>query len=124
MLKFNSLFAALLCLASMTARAELVNDFNCTLNKGYTTQQLYAFQQEWMAAARKQGFSEAYQTRIWFPLYASNTSTDPLYFIWRGQFADGVMLGKMLDWFPTSEWAGKFAQLMNCGEASLWIAPQ
>jgi len=101
------------------------NDFNCTLNKGYTVPQLYAFQKSWMTEARKHGFGEAdYKTRIYFPLYSDVTTTDPLFFVWRGQFADGAVLGRMLDWFPASPWAAKFAQVMNCGKASLWIAPE
>lgn len=118
------LLVLLLPIAPFLAHAELVNDFECTLNKGYDVQKLYAFQQEWMTAAHQQGFDERYRTRIWFPLYAGRTETDPLFFVWRGQFADGAMLGRMLDWFPTSPWAERFAQVMNCGKASLWIAPQ
>jgi hypothetical protein len=115
----------LLALFPLTSRAEYVNDFECKLNKGYTVPQLYAFQQEWMTAARKQGFTAAtYNTRIWFPAYNNETSTDPLFFVWRGTFADGAVLGRMLDYFPPSEWAGKFAAVMNCGKASLWIAFQ
>ena len=51
--------AAACALMIPVAKAELVNDFNCTLNKGFSVPQLYAFQQEWMAAARKHGFDEA-----------------------------------------------------------------
>ncbi len=125
MKKILAIAAALLALSPLAAKAEVVNDFNCHLAKGYTVPQLYAFQQEWMAAARKQGFDEAsYKTRIYFPLYADVTDTDPMYFIWRGSFANGAVLGKMLDWFPASVWAGKFTKVMNCGKASLWMAPQ
>ena len=125
MRKLVELVLALIALSPMAARAELVNDFNCHLKKGYSVAQLYAFQQEWMVAARKQGFDEAnYKTRIFFPLYAEVTDTDPMYFIWRGSFGNGAVLGHMLDWFPGSEWAGRFAQVMDCGKASLWIAPQ
>ncbi len=107
------------------ARAELVNDFSCTLNKGYTVPALYAFQKQWMAAARQQGFTAAdYNTRIYFPVYSEVTTTDPMFFVWRGQFTNGAVLGKMLDWFPASVWAAKFGQVMNCGKASLWIAFQ
>ena len=121
---FATIFV-ILVLIPMSSRAEFVNDFECTLNKGYTVPQLYAFQQEWMVAARKHGFDAAnYNTRLWFPAYNNDTRTDPMFFVWRGTFGDGIVLGKMLDWFPTSEWAGKFAAVMNCGKASLWIAPQ
>jgi hypothetical protein len=114
----------LLAFLSPAAHAEFVNDFNCTLNKGYTVQQLFAFQQSWMEAARKHDFSEAiYKTRIWFPVYAEVTTTDPMYFVWRGSFKDSVVLGRMLDWFPSSEWAGKFNEVMNCSKATLWAAP-
>ncbi len=123
--KSLSLLVALLALLPLTARAELVNDFNCTLNKGYTVPQLYAFQAEWMTAARQHAFgAEAYKTRIYFPLYSDVTDTEPRFFVWRGEFKDGALLGKMLDWFPTSEWANKFAQVMNCSKSSLWIAIQ
>ena len=115
----------LLTLLPLSSHAEMSNDFQCTLNKGYTVPQLYAFQQEWMAAAKKQGFDAAsYKTRIWFPAYSEVTTTDPLFFVWRGHFTNGEVLGRMLDWFPASEWAGRFAQVMNCNKASLWIAPQ
>ena len=117
--------AAACALMIPVAKAELVNDFNCTLNKGYSVPQLYAFQQEWMAAARKHGFDEAaYKTRIYFPLYADNIETSPMVFLWRGQFSDGAVWGRMSDWFTVSEWTGKFAEVMNCQKGSLWVAPQ
>jgi hypothetical protein len=125
MKKLFTLIAVMVALSPLVSRAEFVNDFNCSLNKGQTVQKLYAFQQAWMVAARKNKFDEAaYRTRIYFPAYADVTTTDPMYFVWRGTFANGEVLGRMLDWFPTSEWAGKFNQVMNCSKASLWIAPQ
>jgi hypothetical protein len=125
MKKLIAATAVLFALISPSSHAEFVNDFNCTLNKGYTVPQLYAFQQEWMAAARKHAFDEAaYKTRLLFPVYSEATTTDPIFFVWRGTFSDGAVLGHMLDWFPTSEWAGKFNQVMNCSKASLWLAPQ
>ena len=124
MKKILVVVAISLVLAPKLSRAEFVNDFHCTLNKGYTVPQLYTFQKDWMAAARQQGFDSAYQTQIYFPFYAEVTTTDPIFFIWRGQFSGGTQLGKMLDWFPASVWAGKFAQIMNCSKSSLWSAPQ
>lgn len=125
MKKLVATIAALSAFMTSAAHAELVNDFNCTLNKGYTVPQLYAFQKEWMAAARKRGFDEAaYKTRIYFPLYAENIETEPMVFLWRGQFSDGAVWGRMTDWFTVSEWTEKFALIMNCHKGSLWIAPQ
>ena len=109
---------------SLTVKAELINDFNCSLNKGYTVPQLYKFQQEWMQAAVENGFDATYKTRVLFPLYAERTDTNPLYFIWRGYFKDGEQWGRMMDWFPASVWTAKFMQVMECGSASLWNAPQ
>ena len=123
--KLTATIAMLCVLTAPAAQAELVNDFNCHLNDGYTVPKLYAFQQEWMAAARKHGFGEAaYKTRIYFPMYAEVTDTKPMFFVWRGSFSDGAVWGKMADWFPSSEWANKFNEVMNCSKASLWIAPQ
>ena len=125
MKKILTTAALLLSLSPLASGADTyVNDFNCTLNKGYTVQQLYAFQQSWMTAARAHDFGEKiYRTRLYFPAYAEDTRTDPMAFIWRGTFADSKVLGRMLDWFPTSEWADKFNQVMNCGNATLWVAP-
>jgi hypothetical protein len=120
----STLISIALTAVASHAAAEIVNDFECTLNAGYTVPQLYAFQQEWMSEARKRGFDEKYQTRIYFPLYNDVTTTEPMFFIWRGEFSGGEQFGRMIDWFPTSEWAGKFAQVMNCAKSSLWIAPQ
>ena len=117
--------AVLLALSHPAFADEYVNDFNCTLNKGYTVQQLYAFQQSWMTAAEAHEFGKKiYKTRLYFPAYAEDTRTDPMAFIWRGTFADSMVLGRMLDWFPTSAWADKFNQVMNCGNATLWVAPK
>lgn len=116
---------AVLALAPLPSTAQMVNDFDCHLSKGYTVEQLFAFRQEWMAAAKKQGFDDAsYSTRIYFPLYSEEMTTEPLFFRWRGQFNDGKTLGKILDWFPTSEWVHRFSQIMNCQKGSLWIAAQ
>ena len=52
MKKILAVVAISLALAPKLSSAELVNDFHCTLNKGYTVPQLYAFQKDWMAAAR------------------------------------------------------------------------
>ena len=124
MKKLFAATAVLFAFMSPAAHAEFVNDFNCTLNKGYTVEQLYAFQKDWMAAAQQHGFeATTYKTRLWFPLYNDVTDTSPMYFVWRGQFKDGAVLGRMLDWFPASEWAGKFVEVMNCGKATLWAAP-
>jgi hypothetical protein len=125
MTKLMAATVTLLTFMATAAHAELVNDFNCHLNEGYTVPKLYAFQQEWMAAARKHGFDEAsYKTRVYFPMYAEVTDTKPMFFVWRGHFNNGATWGKMADWFPSSEWANKFNEVMNCGKASLWIAPQ
>lgn len=78
-----------------------------------------------MAAAKKNDFDlEAYKTRISFPVYAEVMTTVPMVFLWRGQFKDGAVGGRMVDWLLKSEWPGKFAQVMNCGNGSLWVAPQ
>ena len=114
---------ALLCFGC-SANAALVNDFDCALNEGYDLPKLLEFQQEWMQAARRQGFDESYKTRVLLPAYNDNTRTRPLNFTWRGEFRDGEQLGKMLDWFLTDPWAGKFQQVMECESASLWWAPQ
>lgn len=125
MKKLLATSAVLFTLLSPALHAELVNDFSCVLNKGYTVPHLYAFQQAWMAAAKKNDFNlEAYKTRIFFPVYAEVMTTDPMVFLWRGQFKDGAVWGRMADWFLKSEWPGKLAQVMNCGKGSLWVAPQ
>ena len=117
--------AAALLLISPWAHAELVNDFSCHLRDGHSVPQLYAFQQEWMAAARKKGFdATSYKTRIYFPLYADEIQTTPMHFLWRGEFTNGAVWGRMSDWFPTSEWADRFNEIMNCSKGSLWMAPQ
>ena len=65
MKKLIATTALLFAFVSPAARAEFVNDFNCTLNKGYSVEQLYVFQKQWMAAAEQHGFeAAAYKTRI------------------------------------------------------------
>ena len=110
-------------LFSASVRAEYVNDFHCYLHEGYTVPSLFEFQQEWMQAAKEKGFDETYRTRVLFPVYNAETSTDPVYFIWRGFFKDGAQWGRMSDWFLASPWAAKFNEVMNCKSSSLWTAP-
>ena len=114
----------LLSLFPCIANAAFVNDFNCTLNEGYDLPKLFEFQQEWMQAARENGFEEGYETRVLLPVYNDDTRTQPLSFVWRGEFKDGDQLGQMIDWFLTDPWAVRFRQVMECEEASLWFAPQ
>ena len=125
MKKLIATVAALTALSPLAANAEMVNDIRCTLNKGYTIPKLYAFQQSWMAAAKKQGYDEAaYKTQIFFPVYTEDTRTEPMVFLWRGTFASGEVWGKLGVWFPASGWAEKFTKVMNCSKAALFIAPQ
>jgi hypothetical protein len=117
--------AVLFAFVSPATQAEMVNDISCTLNKGYTVPKLFAFQKQWMAAAKKQGFDESdYNTRVFFPVYTEVNDTTPMSFLWRGQFKDGATWGKMTEWFPTTQWGDKFNRMANCSKASLWIAPQ
>ena len=114
----------LLALFTSSANAAFVNDFNCTLNEGYDLPLLLQFQQEWMQAARENGFEDSYTTRVLLPVYNDDTRTKPLRFIWRGEFEDGEQFGRMLDWFLTDPWALRFREVMECEEATLWLAPQ
>jgi hypothetical protein len=133
MMKKTMMIAAAILLSAAAAQTacadapapfQLDNDLNCTLNKGYTVPQLYAFQKSWMDEARKHGFGKAdYKTRIYFPIYSDDTSANPVFFVWRGQFNNGAVWGRLADWYLSSPWAAKFAEVMNCGKASLWIAP-
>ncbi len=112
------------CVVTSSAHAAFVNDFHCTLNEGHDLQKLFEFQQEWMQAARENGFDEGYETRVLLPVYNVDTRTEPLRILWRGEFKDGDQLGRMMDWFLTDPWAARFRKVMECEEASLWFAPQ
>jgi hypothetical protein len=125
MKKLIATSAVLFAFVSLATQAELLNDATCTLNKGYTVAQLFAIQKKWMAAIKKQGFDEAeYSTQIFFPVYTEATDTTPTVFLWRGRFKDGEAWGKNEEWFKTTDWGGKFSKVMNCGKASMWLAPQ
>lgn len=104
--------------------AQYVNDFNCTVNEGYSVPQLVAFKQEYVAAAREiGGFDENYQVKLMIPIYNKKVAVPPKHFTWRGYFKDGAQMGQVNDWFLTQpEWGRKFGEVMTCEDASLWVS--
>ncbi len=106
-------------LATTSARADLENYFDCTMNEGKTRADIVAFKTEYEAAAKAADL-ETYNLKVLFPIYADTGR--PNSFFWYGSFKDFADMQRVSTWFQASEWPAKFQENMSCNSGSLWRA--